>query len=143
MKAQNDAQLWLEFDDTLSAIPGGTSLHPYVLRSMQRSYVNPWSGEFQDYYDETLELLKGLYNTHQDVLMMMGPVRLVMDAVMNSLVEPIKKGIIVGVNGQWSWLFTQMIQANGGIPHCIEANWGDPLDPDMVDRELKALRGED
>jgi aspartate aminotransferase-like enzyme len=142
MKEPNDAHLWLEFDDSLSAIPGGTSLHPRVMRNMQRPYVNPWSTEFQSYYDETLELLKGIYNTRQDVLMMMGPVRLVMDAVMNGLVGPSEKSIVVGVNGQWSWLFTQMIQFNGGIPLCIEAHWGDPLDPARVDQELKSLKSE-
>ena len=70
--------LWKTFDEQFSAMPGGTSLHPAVLRNMQRPYVNPWSSEFLAYFDETLELLKRLYNTRHDVLIMIGPIRLAM-----------------------------------------------------------------
>ncbi len=138
-KKQNS---FTSFDEKLSAIPGGTSLHPAVLRNMQRPYVNPWSSEFIAYFDETLQLLKRMYNTRQDVLVMMGPIRLAMDAVVCSLLEPGEKAAAVAVNGYWSELFTDMVKAHGLVPVVLEGQWGVPLDPDKVRHQLDAMQNE-
>lgn len=125
------------FDRQLSAIPGATSMHPSVLRAMQHPYVNPWSPEFLAVVDEVLAMLKQLYRTQNDVLVMMGPIRLAMDAVVCSLLEP-DCTAAVAVNGHWSALFTEMIRAHGGQPLAIEHEWGRPVDPDEVRRQLDA-----
>jgi alanine-glyoxylate transaminase/serine-glyoxylate transaminase/serine-pyruvate transaminase len=138
-----ETNLWNTFDEKLSAIPGGTSLHPAVLRSMQRPYVNPWSSEFVAYFEETLALLKRLYNTRQDVLVMIGPIRMAMDAVVCSLLEPGEKAAAVAVNGHWSELFTHIARAHGAVPIAIEVPWGLPIDPDKVRRQFDAMRHED
>lgn len=127
------------FDEQLSAIPGGTSLHPAVMRSMQRPYVNPWSSEFIAFYEETLALLKRLYNTRQDVLVMMGPIRLAMDAVICSLFEAGENNTMaIAVNGYWSELFKEIALAHGISPIIIQTEWGLPIDPEMVRRQLDA-----
>ncbi|MBN1315322.1 MAG: alanine--glyoxylate aminotransferase family protein [Anaerolineales bacterium] len=126
----------LVFDRQISAIPGATSLHPAVLRAMQRPYVNPWSSEFLAVYDETLNLLQKVYQTQNDVLVMMGPIRLAMDAVVCSLLEPGERQAVVAVNGHWSELFTYMIRAHGGESLVIEQEWGQPVDPDRVRQQL-------
>lgn len=130
------------FDEQLSAIPGGSSLHPAVLRSMQHPYVNPWSAEFLAYFEETLELLKQLYHTRQDVLVMIGPIRLAMDAVVCSLLEPGEKAAAVAVHGHWSELFTVIARSHGAVPIVLEEEWGRPIDPAKVRAQLDALRGE-
>ena len=128
--------LWSTFDEQLSAVPGGTSLHPAVLRNMQRPYVNPWSEEFLAYYDETLALLKRLYNTTNDVLVMIGPIRIAMDAVVCSLLGPGEKAAFVSVNGYWSELFTHIARAHGTDPVILEEPWGQPIDPEKVRKRL-------
>ena len=75
MENSQTEDYWRAFDEQLSAIPGGTSLHPAVLRGMQRPYVNPWSAEFIACFEETVRLLRTLYNTQHDVLVMIGPVQ--------------------------------------------------------------------
>jgi len=137
-----EGNLWKTFDEQLSAIPGGTSLHPAVLRNMQRPYVNPWSAEFQAYFDETLELLKRLYNTRHDVLVMMGPIRVGMDAVVTSLLEPGASTAAMAVNGYWGNMFTDIARAHGVTPVALEQPWGLPLDPDKVRSQLDAARRE-
>jgi len=133
---------WHAFDDLQSAIPGGTSLHPAVLRNMQRPYVNPWSDDFVAYFEETLVLLKRLYNTSGDVLVMTGPIRMAMDAVVCSLLEPGEKAAAVAVNGHWGELFTVMARAHGAVPLVLDEQWGTPIDPDVVRRQLDAVRDE-
>jgi aspartate aminotransferase-like enzyme len=140
-KGRGRETLWNVFDEQLSAVPGGTSLHPAVMRAMQRPYVNPWSREFIAYFDETLELLKKLYNTRHDVLVMIGPIRLAMDAVVCSLLEPGEKAA-VAVNGHWSKLFTIMARAHGAIPLVLEEEWGLPIDPEKLRRQLDTMRDE-
>ena len=142
MASAGEANLWNTFDEQLSAIPGGTSLHPAVLRSMQRPYVNPWSSEFLAYFDETLGLLKRLYNTRQDVLVMIGPIRMAMDALVCSLLEPGDKAALVTVDGYWSELFTRIARAHGADSAVVEEQWGLPIDPDRVRRKLDASRSE-
>ena len=133
---------WHAFDDLQSAIPGGTSLHPAVLRNMQRPYVNPWSDDFVAYFEETLALLKRLYNTSGDVLVMTGPIRMAMDAVVCSLLEPGEKAAAVAVNGHWGELFTVMARAHGAVPLVLDEQWGTPIDPDVVRRQLDAVQDE-
>ncbi len=130
------------FDEQLSAIPGGTSLHPAVLRNMQRPYVNPWSQEFVTYFEETVSLLKRLYNTRNDVLVMIGPIRLAMDAIICSLLEPGEKAAAIAVHGYWSELFTIMAKAHGAIPIILEGKWGLPIDTNMIQRQLDSMRNE-
>jgi alanine-glyoxylate transaminase/serine-glyoxylate transaminase/serine-pyruvate transaminase len=132
---------WRAFDEELSAVPGGTSLHPAVLRAMQRPYVNPWSTEFVAYFEETLELLKRLYNTRHDVLVMIGPIRLAMDAVVCSLLEPGERAAFA-VNGHWSDLFTVIARAHGAIPIVLEEEWGMPINADKLRRQLDSIEGE-
>lgn len=134
--------LWHTFDEQLTAIPGGTSLHPAVLRSMVRPYVNPWSEEFLAYFDETVDLLKRLYHTRQDVLVMIGPIRMAMDATVCSLLEPGEKAAAVAVHGYWSELFTVMARAHGAVPIVLGEEWGLPIDPDRVRRQLDGMRHE-
>jgi len=139
MDTVKEGDLWATFDEQLSAIPGGTSLHPAVLRNMQRPYVNPWSSEFVAYFDETLGILKRLYNTRHDVLVMIGPIRLAMDAVICSLLEPGETTAAIAANGYWSHLFGEIMQAHGVTPVILEEQWGLPLDPDKVRRQLDSL----
>lgn len=142
MDSKTEASLWSTFDEQLSAIPGGTSMHPAVLRSMQRPYVNPWSAEFMAYFEETLGLLKRLYNTRQDVLVMIGPIRMAMDAVICSLLEPGEKAALVTVDGYWSELFTHIARAHGADSAVVEEPWGLPVNPDKVRRALDGQRDE-
>jgi aspartate aminotransferase-like enzyme len=124
-------------DSKISCVPGGVDLNTSVLRSMNRHYVNPWTADFQRYYDETLRLLKILYGTSQDVLTMIGPARAAMDAAVCSLVEPGDR-VAVAVNGHWSQLFVELIQAHGGEPVVLAERWGLPLDPDKVRLQLRS-----
>jgi len=109
---------------------------------MQRPYVNPWSSEFQAYFDETLGLLKSLYNTTHDVLVMIGPIRMAMDAVVCSLLEPDEKAALVTVDGYWSELFTVIARAHGTDSVVVQEPWGLPVDPDKVRRRLDEARNE-
>ena len=143
MARSDQVNMWQTFDEQLSAIPGGSSLHPAVLRNMQRPYVNPWSGEFIAYFEETLELLERLYNTRHDVLVMIGPIRLAMDAVVCSLLEPGDKVAAVAVNGHWSELFGVIARSHGADPVILEEDWGRPLDPARIRRHLDGPEGRD
>jgi alanine-glyoxylate transaminase/serine-glyoxylate transaminase/serine-pyruvate transaminase len=128
------------FDGKKSAIPGGVSLHPGVQRNMHRSYVNPWSEEFLNVFDDTLNLLKRLYDTQDDVLVMIGPIRMAMDSVICSLLEPGETTAAILANGYWSELFEVIAKAHGMEPLVIKEKWGNPIDPKKVQLELDSAR---
>jgi aspartate aminotransferase-like enzyme len=129
---------WKSFDGKLSCVPGAVDLNAAVLRSMNRHYVNPWAADFQRYYNETLQLLKILYGTSQDVVTMIGPTRAAMDAAVCSLVEPGDR-VAVATNGHWSQLFVELIRAHGGEAVVLAERWGLPLDPDKIRSQLRSV----
>lgn len=139
MNDKKDAGRWSSFDEVLNCLPGGTDLNTAVLREMVRPHVNPWAPDFVAFFEETLDLLKRLLNTRQDVLVMLGPIRAAMDAVVCSLIEPGDR-IAVAVNGYWSELFTHLIRAHGGEPVIIARRWGLPVNPQLVAQVLDRER---
>lgn len=129
------------FDRQLSYIPGGIDLDPMILRAMIRRHVNPWNTDFIEYYEETLDLLKKLFQTKEDVVVMMGPIRAAMDTVVCSLVEPGDR-ILVAVNGYWSELFVELVNTYRGVPIILEEKWGSPIDSEKLSEKLDELGDE-
>jgi len=134
-KPVNNTPEFLEFDEHAMFGPGGTDLSPIVLREMYRPYVNPWSDQLVECYEETLVLLKRLYNTRNDMVITIGPIRSAMDTVMCSIAEP-GDHVMVCSNGYWSEMFMEILRAHGADPIACNGPWGLPMDPQRVSDEL-------
>jgi aspartate aminotransferase-like enzyme len=129
------------FDEQLQYAGGATDLHPAILRTMCRPHVSPWIEEFKPYYEDVLASLNELYQTHQDVLILMGMIRAGMDAVICSLVEPGDR-IVVASNGFWSDYWIELVESYGGVPVVLREEWGRPWSAQKIRSELHRLEGD-
>lgn len=114
--------------------PGPGDVDDDVLEAMAHPVVRHYGPEWMVIYDETLALLRRVFQTRNDLYFVPGPASALMDMAIGSLASAGQK-IIVGNNG----FFGERLQAIGEgcglevVP--LEAPLGQPLDPD----ELRGL----
>jgi alanine-glyoxylate transaminase/serine-glyoxylate transaminase/serine-pyruvate transaminase len=123
------------FDEQLNYAPGASDLHPRILRAMEHPHVTPWIDEFNPYLQETTSMLKQLFGTKNEIIVLMSMIRGIMDAVIASIVEP-GDGIVIASSGYWSDWWIATVEAYGGTPILIQQQWGLPWTADKVRSEL-------
>ncbi len=123
-------------DRVLNYAPGAADLSPRTMRDILRPYVNPWNRPFLKYYDETVELLKRLFQTRNSTIVMIGSIRTGLDACVAGLVEPGDKVLVLS-NGFWSNYPVELVSTYAGIPIVLEEEWGLPIDLEKVREKLE------
>jgi alanine-glyoxylate transaminase/serine-glyoxylate transaminase/serine-pyruvate transaminase len=109
-------------DETLAAISEQTMPH----------YGARWMPIFK----ETTELLKRLFQTQNDVVMMPGPGSSAFEAGLSSLV-PAGESACLPSNGFFGERTRQIAEANGIRPWVVDFPLGEPIDPDRLRKRLK------
>lgn len=66
-------------------IPGPVEVEPEVLAEMSKPQVAHYGKEWADFYHETLELLQQVFQTKNDVFLMVGSGNAGLDAAIGSL----------------------------------------------------------
>lgn len=123
------------FDEGFSYLCGLSDLSPRALRYMMRPHTYT-SSEFFKYYDETVDMIKRLMHTKADLLMLHGPIRVVMDAALASVVEPGDKILLVA-NGYWGRYPKHMLKLYEGVPIIMREREEVPIDPKSVEKKLE------
>jgi aspartate aminotransferase-like enzyme len=118
-------------------IPGPTPVPERVLLAMARHPIGHRSGEFQAIVARTTEQLKWLHQTSQDVLVLAGSGTAAMEAgIINVLSHGDK--VICGDNGKFGERWVKVAKAYGLDVEVIQAEWGQPLDPESFRAALEA-----
>lgn len=79
-------------------IPGPIQPDPAVLDAMGSPVVPHYGASWRDYYNETVALLKQIFNTQGDVFIMVGAGTTAIESCIGSALSTGEK-IIVGING--------------------------------------------
>lgn len=107
-------------------IPGPVEVSKSVLGAMG-SPVRPHYGtEWTAFYNDTLAILKKVFNTQSDVFLMVGSGTLAIDACLGSAFSTGEK-IIIGTNGFFGDRLVSIAQGNGLKAIPVTAEWGKPL----------------
>ena len=118
-------------------IPGPTPVPESVLKAMGRHPIGHRSGEFQAVVQRTTEQLKWLHQTQSDVLVVTGSGTAAMEAGMiNTLCRGDK--VLCGDNGKFGERWVKVARAYGLEVEVIQAEWGQPLDPEAFRKALEA-----
>ena len=118
-------------------IPGPTPVPESVLKAMGRHPIGHRSGEFQAVVQRTTEQLKWLHQTQGDVLVITGSGTAAMEAGMiNTLCRGDK--VLCGDNGKFGERWVKVARAYGLEVEVIQAEWGQPLDPEAFRKALEA-----
>ena len=117
-------------------IPGPTPVPENVLSCMSKHPIGHRSGDFQKIVQTTTEQLKWLHQTSADVLTITGSGTAAMEA---AIINTLSKGdqVICGNNGKFGERWVKVAQAYGLDVKIIEADWGQPLDPNQFTRLLE------
>jgi len=118
-------------------IPGPTPVPESVLKAMGRHPIGHRSGEFQAVVQRTTEQLKWLHQTQGDVLVITGSGTAAMEAgIINTLSRGDK--VLCGDDGKFGERWMKVARAYGLEVEVIQAEWGQPLDPEAFRLALEA-----
>jgi len=125
-------------------IPGPTEIPWRVIRAMIRPSVAHYDPEFNiDVLDGTLQRLKEIFQTRNEVIAMPGSGRVALEASIASVIEPDDKVLCIeaGTFGPW---MTEMVKRVGGHATTFSVEWGKPIDLEKLENllskgEFKAL----
>src|SRR5215217_3859611 len=112
-------------------VPGRT------LREMARPVLYHYDPAFKDVFAHTCDLLKQVFRTEYDVVIMQGEAMLGIEAAAASLISPGDKvlNLVSGVFGKWFELF---IARFGGETIEVAVPYNEAIDPEDVRRALAA-----
>ena len=118
-------------------IPGPTPVPETVLKAMGRHPIGHRSGEFQAIVRRTTEQLKWLHQTSSDVLVITGSGTAAMEA---GIINTLSRGdrVLCGDNGKFGERWVKVARAYGLDVEVIQAEWGQPLDPEAFRAALEA-----
>lgn len=120
----------------LSAASGPGEVTNRTLRDHIRPVVNHYDRAFITLFARATELLKQVFQTRHDVIVLQGETILGMEAVAASLFSPGDKvlNLVSGIFGKW---FEQFIERAGAQVVELAVPYNDAVDPDAVRRALR------
>jgi alanine-glyoxylate transaminase/serine-glyoxylate transaminase/serine-pyruvate transaminase len=117
--------------------PGPTEIHPRVLTTMSQPAIGYLDPIFVDMMEELKALLRYAYQTKNPLTFpVSGPGSVGMEYCFVNLVAPGDK-VVVCRNGVFGGRMLENVERCGGIPVVVEAEWGEPIDPQKLDGALK------
>ena len=118
-------------------IPGPTPVPETVLQAMGRHPIGHRSADFQKIVKRTTKQLQWLHQTTGDVLAITGSGTAAMEA---GIINVLSKGekVLCGDNGKFGERWVKLARAYGLDVQVIQAEWGQPLDPDAFRTVLEA-----
>lgn len=121
-------------------IPGPTPVPEQVLLALAKHPIGHRSGDFSKIMAEVTANLKWLHQTQNDVLMLTVSGTGAMEAGIINFLSPGDR-VLVGCNGKFGDRWAQLSQAYGLDVIKVEAEWGQPLDPEKFRAQLEADAG--
>ena len=118
-------------------IPGPTPVPETVLQAMGRHPIGHRSADFQKIVKRTTKQLQWLHQTTGDVLAITGSGTAAMEA---GIINMLSKGekVLCGDNGKFGERWVKLARAYGLDVQVIQAEWGQPLDPEAFRTALEA-----
>lgn len=120
--------------------PGPTPLPPSVYKKMTEPILHHRTHEFGEIFTRTLEDLKAVYRTRNEVLMMTASGTGAMESAVANLLSPGDKALI-HTTGAFGERFVKIAKAYGLEPVVVQEEWGRAADPDRLREALRGAKG--
>ena len=124
----------------LNLAAGPVEVSPRTLRDMARPVMYHYDPAFIELFARAETMLKQVYRTEYDVVIMQGEALLGLEAAAASLIRPGDKvlNLVSGVFGKW---FEDFIARFGGETIEVRVPYNEAIDPEDVRRALQANPG--
>jgi alanine-glyoxylate transaminase/serine-glyoxylate transaminase/serine-pyruvate transaminase len=117
--------------------PGPTEIHPRVLTTMSQPAIGYLDPIFVEMMEELKALLRYAYQTKNPLTFpISGPGSVGMEYCFVNLVSPGHK-VVVCRNGVFGGRMIENVERCGGTAVVVEAEWGEPIDPQKLEDTLK------
>jgi aspartate aminotransferase-like enzyme len=124
--------------------PGPVEVSPRVLQAMSRPQIYHYYENFVDFFAETVEKMKKVYQTKNDVLILQGEGVLGLEAAVMNTINPGDKVLVLdsGPFGKW---FSFYVENAEGKPVMLSCDNNDAIDPKKlkekldVEKDIKAM----
>ncbi|MCL4466739.1 MAG: alanine--glyoxylate aminotransferase family protein [Chloroflexi bacterium] len=117
--------------------PGPIEIDERVIEAAHRPAVYHQTLEFFQTMDDTIDLLRAVFRTKSDVIVMPGSGRLGLEAAICSVIERGDPTLHLH-NGAFSGFSLDIARRSGAETTVLESRWGGPLNLDAVRAALKA-----
>ncbi|MBI1390723.1 MAG: aminotransferase class V-fold PLP-dependent enzyme [bacterium] len=117
--------------------PGPTDVPPYVLQALGSPITHHRSPVFSEYLAEVWDDLKYVYQTKQDVYMILSSATGAMEASVSNLLSPGDEAIVIR-GGKFGERWGDICTAYGVKAICIDVEWGQVASPEQLAETLKA-----
>ena len=120
-------------------IPGPVGVEDEVLAAMAEPVRAHYGEAWMEVYDETLERLKRVFCTQNELLLMIGPGSVGLEAAIGSLAGRGDK-VLVAYNGFFGHRMSVIGRSHGLEVRTVEAPLGEAVDPESIRQRLAAER---
>ena len=117
-------------------VPGPTEIPIRVIRAMMRASEAHYDPHFNvGVLEETLDNLKKIFQTKNEVIAVPGSGRVALEVSIDSAIEEGDEVLCIesGIFGTW---MTEMVSRVGGKPTVFQAEWGKPLDLEKLEEVI-------
>ena len=116
--------------------PGPTPVPPEVLNAMAMPIIHHRSPEFIPIFEDAKNDLKWLFQTNNDVLILISSGTGGMVGAVTNFLSPGDKAVVVR-GGKFGERWTEICEAHGITAINIDVEWGYAVKPELIDAELK------
>jgi aspartate aminotransferase-like enzyme len=117
--------------------PGPAPVPPEVLQEISRPIIHHRTPEFSAVLDEARELIKPLFGTHQEVILLASTGTGAMEAAVTNLLAPGEAALFVN-GGKFGERWGKLLAAHGMAGHEISVEWGRGVRPEQVEEAIKS-----
>jgi aspartate aminotransferase-like enzyme len=121
--------------DDILMCPGPNDIADRVLRAMARPAACPVTPEFQEFYEQTLDMLAHVYQTRQQVAPLPGSGRSGVESAITSVIEPGDRALVI-ICGMFGQLAARVVNGVGGHAEEVHFPWGELLDLGVIRDKL-------
>ncbi|HRK55575.1 MAG TPA: alanine--glyoxylate aminotransferase family protein [Cyclobacteriaceae bacterium] len=120
--------------------PGPSDVHPRVLQAMATPLIGHLDPEFVTIMDEIKEMAQLTFQTRNNLTFVVSaPGSAGMETCLINLLEPGDEAVIC-INGVFGGRMADIAERAGAKVTKIEAEWGQPIDPQQIKDTLKGLK---
>ena len=117
-------------------LPGPIDIWEETLQALSEQVMPHYGEDFGPIYEETISILKTIFQTENDVIIMTAPGSGALDAGLSSLFQPGDQVAVV-TNGPFADRLVEILKAFRCEVIAVDDPWGEPGDPARMRRALE------
>lgn len=117
-------------------LPGPIDIWEETLEALSQQVLPHYGEDFGPIYEETVSMLRTVFQTRNDVIIMTAPGSGALDAGLSSLFQPGEQVAVV-TNGPFANRLVEILKAFRSEVIAVDDPWGEPGDPDKMRSALE------